>query len=144
MKYFSVLSFPRKRESNLLGPRFRGGDRRSFTLIETLVALTIFAIGAVAIFTVFPASSMALRQAKEYTDIGLLLESQISLVKAIPFDELATASLTENLPDFVEKIDRTVSIDPALTDLKHVKISATYQSKGRSRTQSVTTYVAKN
>ena len=119
-------------------------NRNGFTLIETLVALTIFAIGAVAVFTVFPASSMALRQAKEYTDIGLLLQSQLSLVKATPFDELSSAAITENLPNFVQKIDRTVSIDSALADLKQVKVSVTYQSKGRSRTQSVTTYVAKN
>ena len=117
---------------------------RGFTLIETLVALTIFAIGAVAVFTVFPASSMALRQAKEYTDVGLLLQSQLSLVKATPFDELSSAAITESLPHFVEKIDRTVSIDPAFAELKQVKVSVTYQSKGRSRTQSVTTYVAKN
>ncbi|MBI4430146.1 MAG: prepilin-type N-terminal cleavage/methylation domain-containing protein [Candidatus Omnitrophica bacterium] len=114
-----------------------------FTLIETLVAMTIFAIGAVAMFVVFPASSMALRQAKEYTDIGLLLDSHLSLVKAIPFDQLANSSVTENLPAYVQKIDRVVSQDAALPDLKHVKIITSYISKGRIRTDSVTTYVVK-
>lgn len=118
-------------------------SRHGFTLIETLVALTIFTIGAVAMFVVFPASSMALRQAKEYTDIGLLLEQQVNWAKATPFDQLATASITNNLPAHVQKIDRTVSQDSALSDLKHINIIITYQSKGRIRTDSVTTYAVK-
>jgi len=118
-------------------------NRHGFTLIETLVALTIFAIGAIAMFVVFPASSMALRQAKEYTNIGLLFEQQINLVKATPFDQLSTVSFTEDLPEHIQKIDRIVSEDSALADLKHINIVITYQSKGRIRTDSVTTYVVK-
>ncbi|GEM_PF-2962337 len=139
------MSPPRRRgpNSKKLDSRFRGNDTKGFTLIETLVALTIFAIGAVAMFVVFPASSMALRQAKEYTNIGLLFEQQINLVKAIPFDQMATVSITSNLPEHIQKIDRTVSADSALAGLKHINIAITYQSKGRIRTDSVTTYAVK-
>lgn len=112
-----------------------------FTLVEILVALTIFAIGAVTVFVVFPASSMALRQAKEYSEIGLVLDAQLNAVLATPFNELSSRTLTENLPSFVEKVDTLVTSDPLLSDLKQVEIKVTYKSKGKSRTNSVTTNV---
>lgn len=115
--------------------------RHGFTLVEILVALTIFAIGAVSVFVVFPTSSMALRQAKEYTDIALVLEAQLHAALATPFDELADRTITSGLPSYVSQVDIDVTPDPVAADLKKVEIKATYTSKGRARTKSVETYV---
>jgi len=116
--------------------------RSGFTLIEVLVALTIFAIGSVSVFVVFPASAMALRQAREYNDIALVLASQLDVVRATPFDQIEDKIITENLPSYVEKVEVDETVDPDLSDLKKIVLTVTYTSKGRERRTTVTTYAA--
>ena len=117
-------------------------NRLAFTLIEVLVAITIFAIAAVTLFVVFPASSMTVRQAREYTDVALLMESYLAEIEATPFNQIQSREITSGLPAYVQRVQVNATSVSGTSELKLVELKATYLSKGRTREASVKTYVS--
>lgn len=115
------------------------GNTKGFTLLEVMFALSILAVGLLALATAFPASYMSMSNAQIRENAMKNVENGIEYVKTLRYDEITAANLpTEEVIDVdqdgiehpgLESRSYQVLVDYPSVDMKTVIVTvqwATY------------------
>ncbi len=111
------------------------GARRGYTLVETLVALAVFAIGLAAILPMIVASVRANDTAGVRTRAVALAQEKVEALRAMPFDELVSRVPGSETVDGVFRRAWRFVPTPALPgdggDLRRVLVEVSWSLPGR-------------
>jgi len=118
------------------------------TLLETLVAMTVLAIGIVAVAKVFPSITGSQIEAKMLTTGTYYSREKVEELMALPWTDAALSdgrhpggTATENMGSSNQwhRYYNVTTLAGALSDLKRVTVTVTWQMQG-SDTTTTTTY----
>lgn len=130
--------------------------RAAFTLLELLVALTLFVFGIVTVIQVFPANRRLLTQTSQTTQAAFLAQEQLESLQGVAYSSLtvgtyaARATVNSNTSSPFNKFER--QIDVVLLDtnrattatdvgLKKATVTMYWTERNVSRTYTISTYV---
>lgn len=123
---------------------------RGLTVVETLVAVSIFAVAIVAMIGVYPASVRALRQAHGQLMAANLAEKELEFSRAMQYDAVETRDKdyqltleTNGVPTTVE-FETQTRVSEIREGLKRVAVTVRWQGTDRmNRSLEMETYVAR-
>ncbi len=111
------------------------GARRGYTLVETLVALAVFAIGLAAILPMVVAGVRANDTAAVRTRAVALAQEKVEALRAMPFDEMVSRVPGSETVDGVFRRTWAFVPTPALPgdagDLRRVLVEVSWSLPGR-------------
>lgn len=109
-----------------------------FTLIESLVALSVIVIGLVVVLQIFPTGLSVEKSNQLETQAVLAAQEKVESLTALSFSELLVGQTTENpLPSPLEKFSRTTKISfvdqniqetGTATSLKKIEVIVAWKS----------------
>jgi len=139
-KGFIALEINSGRRSNL---KLKiAGDRslRGFTLLEIVIALTIFAIGLVGFLSLFPVAFHSSKRASDLTEATVYAQKKIEELKRDGYDNLPPNGTTGNFDSrFSWQIDRT----NLSTGLDEIKLTVIWKEGGKDFSEEFVTYIAR-
>ncbi|CAN2040570.1 type IV pilus assembly protein PilV [Candidatus Magnetomoraceae bacterium gMMP-15] len=104
-------------------------NNKGFTLIEILIAITIFAIGILGVGTMQSYSIHGNSAAKDITEANTLAEHRIERLMSLKYTDVIGGSDTE---DHKFNIVWNVTQNDIINDTKTVEVIVTWQSKGNT------------
>ena len=129
---------------------------RAFTLLELLVALSVFLFGMVTILQIFPANRRLLTQTGETTQAAFLAQEQLELLRSVSYATLtvgtyaAKAAITSTVNSpfagysrdiVVQLLDTNRNVTNVDVGLKKVTTTIYWTDHSVNRTYSLSTYV---
>ena len=135
-----------RRERRILS--MRRNPEQGVTLLETLVALTMLAVGIVAVARVFPSVTSSTLEAKMLTSGSYYAREKVEELMALPWTDAALTdgrhpggSATEDIGsnNQYHRYYNVTTLTGTLSDLKRVTVSVWWQLQG-SDTTTTTTY----
>ena len=130
-------------EKNNLKLKIAGIRDRSltgFTLLEIVIALTIFAIGLVGLLSLFPIAFHSSKRASDLTEATIYAQEKIEELKRDGYDNLPADGTTGNFDSrFSWQIDRT----NLSTGLDEIKLTVSWKEGGKSFSEEFVTYIAR-
>lgn len=121
--------------------------KNGFTLLEILIALILFTVGVVAITGLF-ASGMFSGSDAENTTIAMnLAQRKMEEIKNLAFASIADEAKADvsGFSGFQREVAVTAPlVDPDMSDLKHVTVTAYWTLKGDEISVPLETYISKN
>lgn len=128
---------------------FSGTDG-GLTVIETMVAVALFAVAVVALIGIYPASVRASRQAHGHLVAANLAEKEIEFSRAMEFDAIETRDEEYNLVFESNGASTTVEFETETTvteirdGLKQIRVLVRWNGLDRmNRSLEMETYVAR-
>ena len=116
-------------------------DTKGFTLIEVLIAITVFAIGILAVTLMQSNSTTSNGRAMVITDAATLAAERIEILQALPYTDPLLApgpqTAATNPPNYT--VAWTVTADTPFIGLKKIDITVTNTSGVISPTTSLST-----
>jgi prepilin-type N-terminal cleavage/methylation domain-containing protein len=131
-------------------------QRRGFTFIELLVALTLFSVGMMSVLRIFPLNKKLLRTTAANTQAAFLAQEQVELIKSLPYTALTTGTyiarsqISTDTTSPLSLYEREVTVaylnnarNTTNTDfgLKQVTITIYWKNEPVNQQYSVITYV---
>ncbi|MGH3022592.1 MAG: type IV pilus modification PilV family protein [Gaiellaceae bacterium] len=83
----------------------RHRDERGFGMIELVAAMSVMLIGVLAVFTMFQAGIVSVRQAGYATTAAVIADSEMEQLRAIKYEAIGLANTTVDAADSVYKGD---------------------------------------
>ena len=120
--------------------------RKGFTLLEVLLAVTLFATGVVMVTGLF-STGLISSVDPEMTGIAMALaEKKIEEIRNLNFDTGIIPEAKAVVTDVpgITGFQRSVDVTTPNTDLKQVTVSVYWSYKGSETTTSLITYISKN
>ena len=126
------------------------GGRGGLTVVETMVAVTVFLVAVVAMIGVYPASVRASRQAHGQLVASNLAEKELEFSRAMEFDAIETRQKnyeltleTNGVPTNVD-FETRLQVDEVREGLKRLEVTVRWQGTDRmNRSLKMETYVAR-
>lgn len=112
-------------------------NKEGFSLIELMIALTIFAIGILALAQLQSSAIVYNSEARRYTEATIIAQSKMDEFRTIPFINIDDE--TENIDSYT--ITTTVTVGP-IDDTKSIDVVVSWVHKG-NKTYSLQTIVGK-
>jgi type II secretory pathway pseudopilin PulG len=112
-----------------------------FTLLETIVAVSLFALGVVSILELLPRAQAASSDATDTLIATYLAQRRLEELKNIEYDDLseeAKEPVTD--PPGLERFSRQVSVSTPISDLAQIIVSVFWNSPGGEVNVSLQTY----
>jgi prepilin-type N-terminal cleavage/methylation domain-containing protein len=134
-----------RRERRILS--MNRNPEQGVTLLETLVALTVIAIGVVAVARVFPAITGSQLQAKMLTTGTYYAREKVEELMALPWTDAAltdgrhpAGTATEDMGSNNQwhRFYNVTTLTGALSDLKRVTVTVGWQFQGSDSTTTTT------
>lgn len=122
--------------------------KSGLTVLETLIAVTIFAVGVMSLFSIFPVSAKAARQSIGHLAAVNLAERELEFSRAQAYD--AVQNRSQDYDIVIESNGATNNLvfqtfteaNEIRTGLKHVKVVVRWtEGGGTTRETSLETYV---
>ncbi|MCD4786157.1 MAG: prepilin-type N-terminal cleavage/methylation domain-containing protein [Candidatus Eremiobacteraeota bacterium] len=116
------------------GRKWPSGKQRGFSLIELLIALTIFAVSLLAIYGTFPVAMQAITKAEKNFLANQVATQEIEFLKTLQWDELSMDNdeINERPPTVVTStingvthnttFNSIIRIDPLTEDPDNIKV----------------------
>ncbi|MFH2138796.1 MAG: type II secretion system protein [Candidatus Omnitrophota bacterium] len=124
-------------------------NKKGFTLIEIIIALTILGIGLVSAMAYLPVALDAARKASDINKAALIAQSRISEVKAASYTNFANADTQDTGGLFVADADYSgfsymIDVaDVAGKQLKTVTVTVQWTFRGKNNSDVFTTEIVK-
>ena len=132
--------------------------QKGFTLLEILVALSLFLVGMVSVLQIFPINRKLITQSGEMTQAVFLAQEQIETVRALPYSDLSTgdyevrhyvAGSADQLGKFERKtlvnyIDAAYANSTVDVGLKKVEVTVYWKQGNLDRQYSLPIIVVNN
>jgi len=130
--------------------------RRGFTILELLIALSLFLIGMVSILEIFPVDRNLLNQTMHSTQASFLAQEQMEQVVATPYSSLTVGTYLPNAvvttdttspysiysrQVTVDYINSSYAVSGTDTGLKRVTVTISWQERTFMQYSTLTTYV---
>ena len=106
-------------------------DNRGFTLVEVVIALAVFAIGILALYTMQVTSIQSNGGARKRTEAVSWATNQMEILRTTPYDSLAngqTAQGAYNLSWTITDIDLD---NDGVNDSKDISVNVNWQDRSR-------------
>ena len=132
--------------------RTRLSSQRGVSLVETMVALLVMAVGLAGVYRAFPQGLATGRHALERTQASLLAEGKLEQLRAQGFETLAAAASSNSSPKpFANSIQHPVfsrfrwqtEVARRAEDLLEIHLRVTWPWPRQAHHLSFTTYVSK-
>ena len=104
-------------------------DTAGFSIIETLIALSIFTIGILAVATLVLSSIGENASARRITEATALAEDCLELLMAKPYGEIAADGYTQGAYNVAWSVTEDVIVD----DTKSITVTVSWWYRGRQR-----------
>jgi type IV pilus modification protein PilV len=108
-------------------------DSRGFTLIEVVIALAVFAIGILAMYSMQVSSINSNGGARKRTEAVSWATNQMEILRTTPYDSLANGQAAQgvyNLNWTVTDIDLD---NDGVNDSKNISVNVNWQDRNRQR-----------
>ena len=130
--------------------------RPGFTLLELLIALSLFSIGMLTILEIFPVNRRFLTQSAQTTQASFLAQEEIESIRGLDYASLTVgtfepthtlgASTSDSLNTFsrqttISYIDGNHQVTAINAGLKQVNVTVTWQERTINRQYLLSTYV---
>ena len=113
-------------------------DQKGFSLVEVLIAITIFAIGVLALAQLQVTAIRGNAFSSTTTDGTTLAQDRIEQLMNLPYDDGAlTAGNHGPVTQGVYNVSWNVSPDSPMTNTKTVNVSVTWTANGWNRSLSL-------
>lgn len=113
---------------------------KGFTLLEVVIALTIFAIGLVGLLSLFPVAFHSSKRASDLTEATIYAQKKMEELKRDGYDNLPADGTTGNFDSrFSWRIDRT----NLSTGLDEIKLTVIWTEGGKHFSEEFVTYIAR-
>jgi prepilin-type N-terminal cleavage/methylation domain-containing protein len=115
---------------------FLSNNQIGLSLIEVLIAVSIFSIGMLAIAALVIASVKNTTSGHMLTQATMLARERIEYLKTLPLDQLADACSDANQPQIIHNISRrSCETDPLgiSTSIHTLKVTVTWRKLGQNR-----------
>lgn len=120
----------------LLNPAYvklKKKDTAGFSIIECLIALSIFAIGILAVATLILSSIRSNASARRTMEATALAEARLEQVMAIPYDNIVAGESTQG----PYTVAWEVAEDVILAETKSITVTVSWSYRGRPRNVTV-------
>jgi Tfp pilus assembly protein PilV len=104
-------------------------DTAGFSIIETMIALSIFTIGILAVATLVLSSIGENASARRITEATALAETRLEQLVALPYGEIASNTVTQGAYTVAWNVTEDVIID----DTKSITVTVSWWFRGRQR-----------
>jgi Tfp pilus assembly protein PilV len=104
-------------------------DTAGFSIIETLIALSIFTIGILAVATLVLSSIGENASARRITEATALAEARLEQLVTLPYGEIASDTVTQG----AYTVDWDVTEDVIVDDTKSITVTVSWWYRGRQR-----------
>ena len=139
---------------------------KAFTLLEILIAMTLFSVGMVSVLHIFPVNRKYLKQSSQTTQASFFAEAEIEAVHSTPYASLtvyptyfepaenlgsgistdqANAFTRSTVVSYVDSNNNWLPPTPATTDtgLKKATVTVSWSENSVTRQFVLSTYVQK-
>jgi len=120
----------------LLNPAYvklKKNDTAGFSIIECLIALSIFAIGILAVATLILSSIGSNASARRTMEATALAEARLEQVMAIPYDNIVAGESTQG----AYTVAWEVAEDVIVAQTKSITVTVSWSYRGRQRNVTV-------
>ncbi|MGH7786212.1 MAG: type IV pilus modification PilV family protein [Candidatus Binatia bacterium] len=114
-------------------------DQRGVTLLETVVALGLFAMSAATIGTFMVSQIRHASSNDLYTKAYALAEEELEATRALRFDDMADGTRTVQLGGMSYTVVKQVDDDTPASGLKQIQVDVNWSDSGGPRNVSVHT-----
>jgi type II secretory pathway pseudopilin PulG len=134
--------------------------KQAFTILELLIALTLFIFGMLSLLQIFPANRKLLTQTSQTTQATFLAQEQLEVLKDDAFSSitpgtyLARAVVTADTTSPFNQFEREVVVDyinpttfatsGSATAVKRITATIYWSENGVSRSYSLSTYATQD
>jgi len=103
----------------------RRGER-GFSLLEALAAATLFALVSAAMGTLAVGSIRATTFNRHASQAALLAQREMERVRALPYEQIASATTTETMGGQTYTIDTVVESDVPAANMSRITVTASW------------------
>ncbi len=114
-------------------------NSRGFTLNEVMIALSIFAIGILAVASLMISSINENTSARKVTEATTLAEIHLERLMALPYESIAADETT----DGAYSISWDVAEDEVVANTKSLTVTVTWVDRGKQRSVSIRNLISK-
>jgi type II secretion system protein I len=114
-------------------------SNRGFTLNEVMIALSIFAIGILAVASLMISSINENTSARKMTEATTLAEMHLESLMAQDYASIADGTTTEG----AYSIAWTVAEDDVVANTKSLTVTVTWTDRGKQRSVSIRNLISK-
>ncbi|MBE0595778.1 MAG: prepilin-type N-terminal cleavage/methylation domain-containing protein [Desulfuromonadales bacterium] len=114
-------------------------SQAGFTLVEILIAMTIFAFGMLAVATLQITALTGNSAARGVTEANALAQNKLEELQSIPFDDVNGSAGPETISHYGKAyaLSWTVDDDLPVAGLKTIAVTVQWQEKGGAKTTSL-------
>ena len=109
-------------------------DKKGMTMVEVLIAITIFAIGFLAIGTMIIWTTRNTTTSNIITEATMMARERIEFLKTLPVEDMASQCLDDDEPEIIAPIyRRECDIDKHTDTANLIEVKVSWNRMGQDR-----------